>query len=278
MGRAPPRATCATRGAALAAIPWVARLCVALLPLTASATFAAIFDHDDRIVVSADPNSAYAPIGMVWADRLATGFLVDNCHVLTVQHAFGEERSPVGREVVFGVLIVDDQHWTWSWGKVVAAGGLERASDYDSARAADWALLRLRKCLGATVGFASLVATDPGTSAELQSAGYPFDRTWMHGMTLDPACRMRGARGPVWLNDCAALAGNSGSPIFAKQPSDGRLQVYAMQSAAYDLPYPGLPFDNGYANVATPIAEILPHIRRLLKTSVAMGETSSGGR
>jgi V8-like Glu-specific endopeptidase len=257
------------------ALPWLAML---LLPLTASAAAAAIFDRDDRVSLLADPKSAYAPIGMVWADKLATGFLVDKCHVLTVQHAFGEAQDPVGREVVFGVLIVDEQHWTWSWGKVIATGGLERQTAYDSARAADWALLRLRKCLGATVGYARLVPADPSTLPEVQSAGYPSDRKWTQGITLDPACRMHGARGPVWLNDCAALTGNSGSPIFTKRAKDGRLEVYAMQSAAYELPIENLPFDSGYANVATPVAQILPHIRKLLRPSMEMSGRTGGAR
>jgi V8-like Glu-specific endopeptidase len=245
---------------------WLARPIGIAALVSASPLVAAIFDHDDRISMQADPTSAFAPIGMIWGDKLATGFLVDKCHVLTVQHAFGDERTPVGREVVFGALIVDEQHWTWSWGKVVAAGGLEQhASDYDSARAADWALIRLRKCLGATVGYVSLVSADPGSLPDLQSAGYPSDRKWTQGITLDPACRMRGARGPVWLNDCAALTGNSGSPIFTRSEKGRRLQVYAIQSAAYEITDDGLPFDPGYANVATPMAEILPHIRKFLR-------------
>lgn len=250
------------RLALLLAIAW---------PFRPAPLSAAIFDRDDRLTMPADARSAYAPIGMVWADKLATGFLVDECHVLTVQHAFGETRSPVGRQVVFGALIVDDQHWTWSWGTVVAAGGLERnGSDYDKSRAADWALLRLSKCLGATIGYVSLVDTDPAILPELQSAGYPSDRKWAQGITLDPACRMHGARGPVWLNDCAALTGNSGSPIFAKGGKDGRLEVYAIQSAAYELADHTLPYDRGYANVATPMGQILPHIRKLLRPAAGM--------
>jgi V8-like Glu-specific endopeptidase len=244
---------------------WLARIAGLALLLLGSPLVAAIFDHDDRVTMPADPSSAYAPIGMVWGDKLATGFLVDECHVLTVQHAFGEDKSPVGREVVFGALITDAEHWTWSWGTVIAAGGLERrSSDYDKARAADWALLRLRQCLGATLGYLRLASADPAQLPELESAGYPSDRTWANGITLDPACRFRGARGPVWLNDCAALTGNSGSPIFAGK-ADGRLEVYAMQSAAYELADHDLPFDRGYANVATPMAQILPHIRKLIK-------------
>ena len=277
--RAPPLRTVSRKIQPGATARWAVRLLAIAIAISATSAFAAIFDRDDRISVKADPRSAYAPIGMVWADKLATGFLVDKCHVLTVQHAFDETRTPVGREVVFGVVILDDQHWTWSWGKVVAAGGLERhASDYESARAADWALLRLRTCLGETVGFARLVAADPAKLPELQSAGYPSDRQWTKGITLDPACRMHGERGRVWLNDCAALTGNSGSPIFTRTAKDGLLEVYAMQSAAYELPDHSVAFDRGHANVATPMTQILPHIRKRLKTSAAIAAPASALR
>ena len=220
----------------------------------------------------ADPRSAYAPIGLVWADKLATGFMVDKCHVLTVQHVFKDGISPIGREVIFGALITDNAHWAWSWGKVVAAGGLENhATDYDAARRSDWALLRLRKCLGAMIGYVRLVSVEPDNLLELESAGYPEDRKWADGITVDPACRMHGARRGLWLNDCAALGGNSGSPIFSQTREGGlpRLQVYAIQSAAYGFANHNFPFDGPHANVATPIVEILPHIRNLLKIAPA---------
>lgn len=238
------------------------------LLLAASPLRASIFDHDDRLTVLADPRGAYAPIGLVWADKLATGFMVDKCHVLTVQHVFREGRSPIGREVIFGAVIRDEQHWTWSWGKVVAAGGLENhASDYDAARASDWVLLRLRKCLGATIGYVSLESAGPEGLPELQSAGYPFDRKAAQGITVDPACRIHGERRGLWLNDCAALGGNSGSPIFSQLRERGttRLQVYAMQSAAYGFAAHDLPFQARFANVATAVSDILPHISKFLK-------------
>jgi V8-like Glu-specific endopeptidase len=238
--------------------------------LAASPLRASIFDHDDRLTVLADARGAYAPIGLVWADKLATGFLVDKCHVLTVQHVFRDGQSPVGREVIFGAVIRDEQHWIWSWGKVVAAGGLENhPSDYDAARASDWVLLRLRKCIGSTIGYVSLQPASPQGLPELQSAGYPFDRKSAQGITVDPACRIHGERRGLWLNDCAALGGNSGSPIFSQLRERGttRLQVYAMQSAAFGFPAHDLRFQPAYANVATPVSGILPYISKFLKVA-----------
>ncbi len=220
-------------------------------------------------MAAANARSIYAPIGMVWADKLTTGFMVDNCHALTVQHAFKDGFSPLGREVLFGALIVDEKNWTWSWGKVVATGGLEQARDYDAARTSDWVLLKLRKCIGKTLGYVRLVSGDPANLPELQSAGYPGDRRWADGITIDPSCRMHGARRGSWLNDCAALGGNSGSPIFSQLRERGRirLQVFAMQSAAYPNDRLNAAYVASEANVATPVATILPFIEKFLKVA-----------
>src|SRR5436190_5572805 len=250
----------------LAAFARVIRSLLFTLILASAPASGMIFDHDDRVTRSAVSGSPYAPIGLVWADKLATGFLVDNCHVLTVQHVFSGKQSAIGRQAFFGALILDQGHWTASLGKVVAAGGLENHStNYDAARVSDWALLRLQTCLGARIGYVRLVEADRETLPQLQSAGYPADRKNADGVTIDPDCRVLGARAGLWLNDCAAVSGNSGSPIFSEsQDKDGqRLQVYAIQSAAYEFPDHSLPFDTGYANIATPIGIILPHIANL---------------
>ena len=110
-------------------------------------------------------------------------------------------------------------------------------SDYDATRAADWVLMRLDKCLGKKLGFVTLATEPPALTRDLKSAGYPYDRRDRGGITVDPACRIAGTRQRVWLNDCAALAGNSGSPIFSEIEQNGRtvLYVYAMQSAAHEF-------------------------------------------
>lgn len=228
---------------------------------------ASVFDRDDRVTVAADLHGSTAPIGTVWADKLmATGFLVGPCHVLTVRHVFHGDGDPIGRKAVFGALATGAGQWTASRATVVAAGQVaEDAPGYDGQRAADWVLLRLHTCLGKALGFATLAAETPLPVRELESAGYPYDRRDRAGMTLDPACRVMQVRGGIWLNDCAALSGNSGSPIFSEAEENGRtvLRVYAMQSAAYDTPLP-IPFAAGSANVATPMAGIIPQIERAI--------------
>jgi hypothetical protein len=88
-----------------------------------------------------------------------------------------------------------------------------------------------------------------------------MDRSRSVGLTIDPSCGIRSVRPLVWLNDCAALGGNSGGPIFritgfGQHP---RMQVYAIQSAAVRK-RTVLPFAMEYANQATPAWAILPHI------------------
>jgi hypothetical protein len=167
---------------------------------------------------------------------------------------------------VFSADAKDADHWTASWGSVVAAGEMEGdPADYDAQRAADWVLLRLDKCIGKKLGFVTLAPGEPSLARDLMSAGYPYDRRESGGITIDPACRVAGTRERVWLNDCAALAGNSGSPIFTEVPRNGRtvLYVYAMQSAAHDSRTP-IPFNPARANVATPMSGIIPHIEALI--------------
>jgi V8-like Glu-specific endopeptidase len=236
-----------------------------LLSLSADAA-ASVFGRDDRLSISSDLTSSYAPIGIVWADRMATGFLVDRCHVLTVRHAFLDDRTAVGRKAVFGTPPKDQAHWTATWGTVVATGKRQPSDSYDQVRAADWALLRLRDCLGADFGYVELDPAPASDVGDVKSAGFPFDRRQIPGVTVDPSCRIVGSRSVLWLNDCAALAGSSGSPIFSETRSDGRtgLKVYAIQSAAYGVVGDSLESENSRANIATPVAVILPSIRKYL--------------
>ena len=242
------------------------RVWLLLAAILASQAQASVFDRDDRITESADVHGDSAPIGMMWADKLATGFLVSQCHVLSVQHVFEGAAPAIGRRAVFGALASDPHHWTASWGTVIAAGELAGdPSDYDAARAADWVLMRLDKCLGKKLGFVTLATARPALTRDLKSAGYPYDRRDRGGITVDPACRIAGTRQRVWLNDCAALSGNSGSPIFSEIQQNGRtvLYVYAMQSAAHDSSAP-VQFNPARANVATPMAGIIPQIEDII--------------
>jgi V8-like Glu-specific endopeptidase len=234
---------------------------------------AAIFDHDDRRYVSTAPGSPYSPVGLVsrglLVEHRTTGILVSDCHVLTSQHILGYGQSPLGERLRFEGARGTLQRVS-SYGTVVAVGGLKRAetaAEQLEAGGQDWLLLRLDKCIGASLGHAILKtgALVPYEFQNLQSAGYPEDRSRDMGLTIDPSCRITGARGTVWLNDCAALPGNSGGPIFRLSASGSKpqMEVYAIQTAAYTWAT-AVPFMPGYDNQATPATLILPHIAQYL--------------
>lgn len=234
---------------------------------------AAIFESDDRYYVSSDLGSPFSPVGLVkrgvLVEHFTMGTLVDECHVLTSQHMFNSQSSPIGKRLTFtGAL--GSKHQMSSAGTVVAAGGLEKYRSIDrqyESRAHDWLLLRLDRCLGMTLGFAKLRAWPAGADelAHVQSVGYPVDRQRSLGLTLDPSCGIRGVYTQVWLNDCASLPGNSGGPIFRLSRSKGRpqLEIYALQNAGW-YERKAIPFRAGIENQATPVSAILPNIEKYL--------------
>src|SRR5437763_571513 len=84
--------------------------CWALLTAIAVPSHSTIFDRDDRQYVSTAPGSPYAPIGRVIQrglvyNKLSTGFLVDECNVLTSQSVFGNGQTPVGRRLTFKAAV-----------------------------------------------------------------------------------------------------------------------------------------------------------------------------
>lgn len=241
--------------------------------LAASAANAAIFDSDDRVVVPRERDSPYAPIGVVGTGilgRYATGFLVDECHALTVQHIFGRTRGK-GRRVLFTGGFSTNARKTVG-GTVILDGGYERYGEAgppelrQRARAVDWMLIRLDQCLGSLFGSVRLQESSV-IPQPLASAGFPRNGAFRGGLKLDPSCAIRGGNTEVLLNDCAARKGNSGSPLFRETTRRGRvvLDVYAMQSAALDAGDRVHLFDAGWANVATPMSQILPRIRPHLR-------------
>ena len=258
------------------------RLLAGLATLVASATPAnsAIFHQDDRQYVSSGQGSPYSPIGVVTRGVLiysfATGFLVDDCHVLTSQVILGYGSSPLGKRVSFQTAPRTQQS-TLTKGTVVAAGGIvrNRTAEKQYQRGGhNWMLVRLDRCLGARLGHVTL-KTGPFSPYEfggLKSAGYPEHRRRSNGLTVDPSCRITGSRGTVWTNDCATVKGDAGDPIFRVATSSGKpqLEVYAMQSAGF-TPAKAIPLIAGYENQAVPMALIAKQIEPYLSLTKQSG-------
>ena len=259
---------------------------VTLFGISATVSQAAIFDRDDRQYVSTAPGSLYSPVGLVTQGTLieyrSTGFLVDDCHVLTDQAILGYGQAPLGKRLRFTAALGTPQQVTVK-ATAIAAGGLKRnktgAEQYKNG-GRDWLLLQLDKCVGSTFGYAKLKTgpLSPYEFSNLQSAGYPNDRKRRQGLTLDPSCRVTGGGGiSVWLNDCATMMGDGGGPIFRILTSGGRsyMLVYAMQSAGYKSKGP-IPLKPGHENQAVPIDLIAAQIQPYLSLKASQGTSAAG--
>ncbi|MDB6098790.1 MAG: peptidase [Gammaproteobacteria bacterium] len=251
---------------------------------------ALVFGRDDRQVVKSDPGSLFGPVGIVYGaaeSRYATAFLVGDCYALTVQHAFGSVRSAVGRPIMFAAGVTGPaERWQTSRAKVVVEGGLEQlphGTDAYAARTADWAILRLTKCLGRKFGVVKLNAELPRAQETIGMAGYPIDRPLSGGLLVDPSCHIRDSRSGVLLHDCATLPGNSGGPLFRIVSVGGRqtLEVFAVSEAGHsynmsgaDLVLPVTEYYSNYANVALPICRIARIVPCLDMASCAHGRST----
>ena len=252
----------------------------ALFCALATPAHSSIFDRDDRQYVSPVRGSAYSPVGRVtrggplspWRSY-TTGFLIDDCHVLTSQGVLGYGQAPLGKHVRFDAGIGTPQHES-TRGTVVAAGGFRRnrtGEEQYERGGRDWLLLRLDKCVGLTLGHVTL-KTGPYSPYEfrsLQSVGYPAHRSKARGLTVDPSCRVVAGRGTVWLNDCATVKGDAGDPIFRIYAAGPKphMEVYAMQSAGFRGRSPVL-LKSGYENQAVPMSLIAPQIERYLSSTL----------
>src|SRR5438270_2179524 len=157
----------------------------AMLAATAAPAHSSIFDQDDREYVSPVEGSPYSPVGVVTRGVLmlswTTGFLVDDCHVLTSQAVFGSGQPSLGERVKFEAGFGTPQ-FASTKGTVVAAGrsGRDRTIEERYERGGGhWVLLRLDRCLGAKLGHVALKTGpfSPYEFRDLKSAGYPAHRS-----------------------------------------------------------------------------------------------------
>lgn len=244
--------------------------CGLALSFLATQSVAAVFDQDDRIPVASDPGKPFSPIGVVYTaskTHYATGFLVSECHVLTVKHVVGDNSPAENKRLLFGVgPRTMKGAWTTK-GRVVANGQFmfrDSAREVGQGRSRDWLLLKLDNCLGRTFGFLTLTSARLDAGFQVASAGFPRDRS-LKFPTLDPACKIRAPLGQTVLHDCASRAGSSGAPIFRQVSRNGisMVEVVAMHSAG--VPDKGVrAFDYAYSSIAIPMGSILPKIRQLI--------------
>ena len=202
-----------------------------------------VFLPDDRLSGHMLDGEGLTPIGVVdeGPEGYATAFLISECEALTVRHIFGSSTAILGRETTFyGNVFGHPRKWRQSKATVIAAGQPPKPNAATPVSFTDWALLRLHQCLGKEFGYFSLSQRPATVGEPLEMAGFPSDRPLSQGVILDPLCYVRGFADGMALHDCAALPGNSGSPVFRrKSDSQNRIEVVGMGSGAFSYGGPG---------------------------------------
>lgn len=200
-----------------------------------------VVDTDEAVPIEVETNH--------WIHQRmeATAFLVSPCYVVTNFHAvFGDEPDSVSAHKHYGVTFrvgagrngrgfTIEQH-----GRPVYWGDM--AGEHESA---DWAVVKLDRCLGAdsrlswlNLGGASQIATGQITNGKalVSVAGFPEgkdeDDLWRaDGCHLTVRPRESG----LWSSDCAASPGSSGSPVFVMENGAPKV-VGLMEGAEEDRP------------------------------------------
>jgi hypothetical protein len=206
-----------------------------------------------------------------------TAFLIDECGILTNFHVvFGPWivtalRPPshdfTGTFTLTEVTLPDGSHPTTRaipvvWGDYLGPDRQWRQPEED------WAYLVLEECLGRDHGWFALREAEvyePAVNRGFTGIGYSAGR-----QMADPACAARAdpaeaAKG--WLHDCAALAGDSGGPIFragtsvvvaltssTRAQANGRACLSADHHAGEDW---FLTWGSGCANIAVPVSSAM---------------------
>ena len=231
------------------------------LAVAARPTVAAVFGVDDRQALSGD-RSELAGIAMVSETPVGaygTAFLVGPCLALSARHVV-HHADPMGQRLTlrFAPWQRADRSNS-SAATVVAAGGAARSAGDVSQ---DWVLLRLDRCLGATLGYFPLsreplrIPPSGPIAPALMAVGFPEDQAAGRRPVIDPDCRVRMIASTGLLHDCATMPGNSGGPLMAWSEARQRYEAYAINVAGFADRMPRA-FDLASANGAVAIAPIV---------------------
>ncbi len=237
---------------------------LAVLLLTSSWVFYA----DDR-VPSHSARIGTLSVALPEGSGTGTAFLIDECGILTNFHVvFGPWHVTALRPpshdftstfTLTEATLPDGTHPSSRaipvvWGNYLGPDRQWRRPEED------WTYLVLEKCFGLQYGYFDLREADlyePAIDRGFTANGYSAGR-----QMADPACAARAdpaAAAKGWLHDCAALAGDSGGPIFRA----GTLIVVALASGyraqsdgrACLSASPGFSsWGTGCANVAVPVS------------------------
>ena len=248
-----------------------------------------VLEHDRK-----GKRRVYAPIAVVTTDReieignkksrgSGNAFLVSPCYAVTNQHVVFGTTDPVEipkekiKTYTLTMTLVDEND---SMSKRVKAtpiifGGYNRHSETPS-RLNDWALLKLDDCWGRKIGWISPWSTTGGNPFDIPAHGSFYPRGIPSDvMTTAIPCKLvyehEGHEGTVWVNDCSARPGSSGSPIFLA--TDGIPKAVAIQTAAYEEQEDVIPYSDAHGNVAISMSLVYFAVKFLVEPDLAAYRT-----
>jgi V8-like Glu-specific endopeptidase len=207
--------------------------------------------RDNRLPVSRQASGLQA-VGVLSNHRATykgNAALISPCHVLTVAHvAFStryELHHPssavhstfeIGRRKSGSGFAVQTDAWPVAWGSFT----LDRRSEITLE--GDWAVLRLRSCVGYAYGYMQLSPIGLREAlgryrGMINGVGYDGDHRMDELRRVD-ACSIRGEpKAGTWSHDCSESEGSSGEPLFYVG-SRNRIYIVALDQGEYG-PAPG---------------------------------------
>ncbi|MCV6624687.1 MAG: trypsin-like serine protease, partial [Cellvibrionaceae bacterium] len=171
----------------------------------------------------------------VGANRFCSGVLVGPDQVLTVAHCIWDKNAkrwhkPANIHFVAGYSRGNYQAYS-RIKQVQASGGFHSSKEVDlSTVHRDWALLRLEKPIGGSIGFLPMISNPRqiAKGATLALAGYRQDRSEV--LTVERDCKLlaHNQHQGVFDHSCKVREGDSGGPLLSKQGDTW--QVMGIQS------------------------------------------------
>lgn len=221
-------------------LPVLVLLCLAL-PLRAEGPIhlPGIKGEDDRVIVESLewPWSAVVKVNRR-TGGFCTGVLVAPDKVLTAAHCLWLLRTHHWLTPDALHVVVNYRRGDWTDDAPVLSyvmgpdGALPREGD-NAALGLDWALLTVARPLGEPIPLAAPGTETAGPDEAMMQAGFSQDAR--HVPTMNRACRLVAMiqGGALFLHDCDAVSGDSGSPLMIAAP-DGSVRLVGIHSATVD--------------------------------------------
>jgi len=223
------------------------------------------FRHSPSVGVKRRAGTVWGRIGVLKVARnnrivQSTVFLVGRCLAVTAAHTAisGNAASSVQKvHLFFG------QRLKFEADGIPLAWGTYYQRRTQKANG-DWAVLRVKPCLGDKLGYLRLTPIAKRSAVKLGSrlklAGHPLARSTRF-LTVSSNCRIISARNETlggWLNDCSLREGGSGGPILWSR----RVIAVATAESAGFRGQVRARATRRVANIAVPVSSILQRLKQ----------------